>query len=60
MGEYKSVSEIVKILNLPRQSIYYLIRKFGVNRKRVGLRKNLYNINQLKEIIRKHYANGGK
>jgi predicted transcriptional regulator len=58
MEDYKSVNEIKKILNIPKSSIYYLIRKFKVKKKKVGLRKKLYDINQLKEIIKKYYANG--
>jgi predicted transcriptional regulator len=58
MEEYKSVKEIMKTLNLPRSSIYYLIRKFNIKKKKVGLKKKLYDISQIKEIIGKHYANG--
>jgi len=57
MEEYKSVKEIMKNLNLPRSSIYYLIRKFNVKKKKVGLRKKLYDLNQLKEILKRHYSN---
>jgi transposase len=58
MEDYKSINEIKKILNISKSSIYYLIRKFKVKKKKVGLRKKLYDINQLKEIIKKYYANG--
>jgi hypothetical protein len=58
MEEYKRITEIQKNLNLPRSSIYYLIRKFKVRSKKIGLRKRLYDFNQLKEIIKKYYSNG--
>jgi hypothetical protein len=57
MENYKTVGEIQKILNLPRQSIYYLIRKFKVPFQKAGLRKKKYDFNKLKEILKKYYKN---
>ncbi len=55
MENYKSIKEISEIFNLPRSSIYFLIKKFNIKSKRKGLRKKVYDFNQLQSIIKQYY-----
>jgi hypothetical protein len=57
MENYKTVNEIQKILNLPKQSIYYLLRKYQIPFQKIGLRRKKYDFNKLKEILQKYYKN---
>ena len=57
MDNYKTVSEMQKILNLPKQSIYYLIRKYRIPSLKIGLRRKKYDFNKLKEILKEYYKN---
>ena len=57
MENYKTVSEMQKILNLPKQSIYYLVRKFQIPFQKIGLRRKKYDFKKLKEILKKYYKN---
>jgi DNA-binding transcriptional MerR regulator len=55
MEDYKSIKEMSKIFNLPRSSIYYLIRKFNIKSKKRGLRRKLYDFNQFQSVFNKFY-----
>jgi DNA-binding transcriptional MerR regulator len=55
MEDYKSIKEISKIFNLPRSSIYFLIKKFNIKSKKRGLRRKLYDFNQFKSIFKQYY-----
>jgi DNA-binding transcriptional MerR regulator len=55
MEDYKSIKEISEIFNLPRSSIYFLIKKFNIKSKKRGLRRKLYDFNQFQSVFKKYY-----
>jgi DNA-binding transcriptional MerR regulator len=55
MEDYKTVKEISAIVNLPKSTIYYLIRKWNIKSKKRGLRKKLYDFYQFQSLFNQHY-----
>jgi hypothetical protein len=55
MEDYKTVREISAIVNLPKSSVYYLIRRWSIKSKRQGLRKKIYDFNQFQSLFRQYY-----
>jgi len=57
MEDYKKVKEIAEIVELPKTTIYYLIHKWNIKSKRKGLRKKVYDFNQLQLLLKQYYEN---
>jgi hypothetical protein len=55
MEDYKTAKEISAIINLPKSTIYYLIRKWNIKSKKQGLRRKLYDFNQFQSLFNQHY-----
>jgi DNA-binding transcriptional MerR regulator len=55
MEDYKTIKEISAIANLPKSSVYYLVRKWNIRTKKRGLRRRLYDFNQFQSLFNQHY-----
>jgi DNA-binding transcriptional MerR regulator len=55
MEDYKTAKEISAIFNLPKSTIYYLVRKWNIKAKKRGLKRRLYDFNQLQSLIKQYY-----
>jgi hypothetical protein len=55
MEDYKTVKEISEIISLPKSTIYYLIRKWNIKSKKIGLIKKLYDFNEFRSLFNQYY-----
>jgi DNA-binding transcriptional MerR regulator len=55
MEDYKTVREISEIIDLPKSTVYYLIKKWNIKSKKKGLKRRLYDFNQLQSLLNQYY-----